>query len=99
MKISFNKSSIGSSVSSIGFIPRVKDSFYSSMEWLSLRKQALKRACYKCSWCNSTKRLYVDHIKEIKDGGSRTDLGNLQVLCASCHNKKTSLAKKMRQNN
>ncbi|MBT3205587.1 MAG: hypothetical protein HOB14_00275 [Gammaproteobacteria bacterium] len=32
----------------------------------------------------------VDHIIEIKDGGSQLDERNLQSLCHACHNAKTS---------
>lgn len=45
--------------------------------------------------CQSCKRVvgksreaHIDHIKPKKHGGT-DDPGNLQVLCASCHAKKT----------
>ena len=31
----------------------------------------------------------VDHVKELKDGGDPWDVDNLEVLCKSCHAKKT----------
>lgn len=38
----------------------------------------------------------VDHIKEIKDGGSKLSLDNLQSMCLPCHNLKTAETKAQR---
>jgi 5-methylcytosine-specific restriction endonuclease McrA len=38
----------------------------------------------------------VDHIKEIKDGGDRLSLENLQSMCIPCHNIKTAKEKQHR---
>lgn len=35
------------------------------------------------------RRMFVDHIKERKDGGALLDLANLQTLCGSHHTTKT----------
>lgn len=60
--------------------------FYNSENWKRLRRMKL----YKnplCEWCNKVANV-VDHIKRLREGGSRNDLLNLQSLCSSCHNKK-----------
>jgi len=62
---------------------------YSSKKWKLARKQALFRDDGWCVHCKEVPADLVDHIKEIKDGGSPYDLDNLQSLCKSCHNKKT----------
>jgi 5-methylcytosine-specific restriction endonuclease McrA len=64
---------------------------YSSNRWKVLRNELRKEKPY-CEHCGVTakqKRLMVDHIKEIRDGGAPFDKANLQVLCDSCHASKT----------
>lgn len=39
----------------------------------------------------------VDHVKELKDGGDPWDVDNLEVLCKSCHAKKTGEEVKKRR--
>jgi len=49
----------------------------------ALRRAALARANYRCERCGATTGLQVDHIQPVCDGG--VELGNLQILCRSCH--------------
>lgn len=42
-----------------------------------------------CVQCGSGLRLEVDHIVPESEGGSSTDMSNLQLLCGSCHDAKT----------
>lgn len=63
--------------------------FYQSKAWRRLREQALKRDAGLCLLCGA-KADVVDHIKEIKDGGAKLEIHNLQALCHSCHNQKSA---------
>lgn len=69
-------------------IGRDKD-FYNSREWAKLRYEALKLSNGKCELCSRTNKesiLHVDHIKpRHKYPNLELDLGNLQVLCATCN--------------
>jgi len=71
----------------------VQDEVYQTKRWREIRKIALNRDKGLCIWCFKENRIepavIVDHIVEIKDGGAKWDLENLQCLCRSCHNKKT----------
>lgn len=66
--------------------------YYNSQPWEQLRKQKLARDPF-CEECKKSgtliKATMVDHIHEIKDGGDRQDIDNLQSLCWSCHSRKT----------
>ena len=62
--------------------------FYKSPAWRKVRRIALRRDPI-CKICRRNTSTVVDHIIEIKDGGSRLSLDNLQGLCAACHNTKT----------
>ncbi|MEE4303592.1 MAG: HNH endonuclease signature motif containing protein [Wenzhouxiangella sp.] len=58
--------------------------------WPALRLQALRRDGWRCVQCGNRVGLEVDHIKPVRDAPDLAfELGNLQVLCTSCHAKKT----------
>lgn len=65
--------------------------FYDTSQWRKLRAWLL-RSHPLCAQCEREGRVIpgvlVDHIVPIEDGGSRTEVSNLQVLCLACHNKK-----------
>lgn len=68
--------------------------FYRSPAWKRVRKIQLTKhpICINCD----RPAAIVDHIVEIRDGGSRLSLSNLQSMCISCHNTKTAEAKQNR---
>ena len=73
--------------------PKVADPFYSSPEWIALRDRVRREAGGRCQapGCERVeRRMFVDHIVELKDGGAPLDRGNLQLLCASLHVAKTA---------
>lgn len=64
----------------------------STRRWQALRMAVLERDGWACVQCRATRRLEVDHIQPVR---ARPDLAfnprNCQVLCASCHTRKTRL--------
>ncbi|PIE71622.1 MAG: HNH endonuclease [Deltaproteobacteria bacterium] len=73
--------------------------FYSTSQWQKLRRWYRKRHPF-CELCLidglTVPAELVDHIVEIKDGGSKTDPENLQSLCRRCHAIKTSKERRKR---
>lgn len=70
--------------------------FYNSTRWRALSKHQLtiQPLCQECLKNNRfIKAQIADHIVPIKNGGEKYDIDNLQSLCLSCHNKKTSKEK------
>ncbi len=76
--------------------------FYKSKKWINLRNYVRLRDNYTCQHC---KRLIVkdkwivDHIVEINEKNKNDNeilynKNNLELLCISCHNKKTFGSKK-----
>lgn len=49
-----------------------------------LKKQVYEKCKSKCVKCGSVENLHIHHIVEFSKGG-RTELENLELLCASCH--------------
>lgn len=64
--------------------------WWEEKEFIELRKKCLERDEYKCVNCGEKdKELYCDHIipyRQVKNH----KLENLQMLCGSCHSKKTN---------
>ena len=72
-------------------MPKERDDFYKSPEWMALRDRVRADAKWTCQRPGCGKRgLYVDHIVELRDGGARLDRSNAELLCASCHTTKTN---------
>lgn len=70
------------------------DTFYHSAAWKKARNVIKVRDNGLCQECLRDKRItigtIVDHIIPLKqDWHKRLDESNLQLLCQSCHNKKT----------
>jgi 5-methylcytosine-specific restriction protein A len=77
--------------------PKTVAQHYTTTALKAWSAAALRRAGYKCEKCSrSDGRLYADHKRELRDGGAALDLGNAQILCAVCHQKKTARARSER---
>lgn len=60
--------------------------------WQVLRHAVLERDGWKCRCCGTRKRLEVDHIQPVRTAPDKAfDPRNLQVLCGTCHTKKTRI--------
>lgn len=72
---------------------RTGDKIYHSTVWRKLRQYYFNTQHGICEWCGSPGDI-VDHIEEITAGNVNDpyitlNIDNLQLLCLSCHNKKT----------
>lgn len=79
--------------------PKVADPFYSSEAWIELRDRVRREAGGRCQvpCCGRIeRRMFVDHIVELKDGGAPLDRRNVQLLCSSHHAAKTADARARR---
>ena len=65
---------------------KIRQSFKLGKTTLSDGREVPNTLCIECYKQGIVKEMYaVDHIIRIKDGGSRTDLNNLQGLCERHH--------------
>ena len=78
------------------------DPFYVSPQWKAIRLKALRRDDYRCQECDAhclgKKRNkptpHVDHIIPRKESPKLAlVLSNLRTLCASCHSKRSAMAR------
>ena len=72
---------------------RENQDFYNSKEWRDLRAWFVKKhpLCVTCRENGIAKLVQiVDHIVEIKDGGSLLCVTNLMSMCIGCHNTKSA---------
>lgn len=78
-------------------LPKTADPFYLTSAWRSLVARLIKLRGRQCQKCGRTGcRLYGDHVVELKDGGAMLDEANIELLCGSCHGRKTAAAAKAR---
>jgi len=75
-----------------------KDPIYNTPEFQAWRAEVIARAdgrCeaitngHRCSNAQPERRMYADHIVELRDFGKPFDVNNGQCLCASHHTIKT----------
>ena len=65
--------------------------FYGTAEWQRTREAVITERGRRCEDCGATPvRLFVDHIRELRDGGAPHDPRNLRVRCGACHAAKTA---------
>jgi 5-methylcytosine-specific restriction enzyme A len=78
--------------------PKITASHYNTPEHKAWAREVTRRAGGACQACGAIgKRLFADHVIELRDGGSPTDPTNGRALCGSCHTKKTADARAARQ--
>lgn len=71
--------------------------FYRTQEWVKLVAKIIAKRGRRCEGEECPRinrslrgeRIFADHIVEIQDDGALFDEGNIQLLCGSCHSKKT----------
>jgi 5-methylcytosine-specific restriction protein A len=74
---------------SVQLPPKQREPYYVTPQHQVWSRLIKERASYTCEKCGRTDtRLFADHIKEIRDGGT-WDTSNGQCLCGSCHTAKT----------
>lgn len=56
---------------------------YANLFNRDMRKKLLNKDSL-CAKCGASKKLTIDHIKPIKDGG-KNDINNIQILCSICN--------------
>jgi 5-methylcytosine-specific restriction endonuclease McrA len=75
-------------------LPKVTESIYGSGAWREAKARVYATQPHICAHCQRQGvRLYVDHIRELRDGGAAFDTSNLQLLCSPCHGRKTAKAR------
>ena len=86
-------------------IPPAKtaDPFYRSPEWQALLGRLIRERGRRCedqqhdpAQSRTDRRIYGDHIVELKDGGAPLDPANILLRCAPCHGRKTAAARAAR---
>lgn len=74
--------------------PKVARAFYLTPAWRAARELALALGNHQCAHCGRRACvLYVDHIRELTDGGAPFEQSNLEPLCGACHTRKTGRAR------
>jgi len=86
--------------------PKKKAEVYNSPDFIRFRSTVLARAGYQCEHIDQLgrrcekhrpgSRLYAHHRVELRDGGSLTDPGNGECLCAEHHQHRTMAARMQR---
>ncbi len=54
------------------------------------------RVCQGVGCGRTNTRLFGDHVVELQDGGAELDPSNVQLMCGSCHTRKTAAARAAR---
>jgi hypothetical protein len=83
--------------------PKFTVAFYGTAAWKSLMREIIAKRGRQCQdpACQTPnrargKRVYGDHVVELKDGGEPLDPGNVSLRCASCHSLKSAEARRQR---
>jgi 5-methylcytosine-specific restriction endonuclease McrA len=64
-----------------------RQAFYSSAEWAEVVPKVWARDNYQCQRCGASSHgLHIHHLETFANKKCRADMGNLVLLCKSCHN-------------
>ncbi len=77
--------------------PKKAAPFYLSPEWRALMDGIIRIRGRRCedplhdpTRPRICRRIFGDHIRELKDGGAPLDQHNIMLRCGSCHTRKTA---------
>lgn len=80
--------------------PKVADPHYQTPEHKAWRTEVIRRSGGQCqdAACKTPgrgigRRLFADHVRELRDGGAPFDPANGMALCGACHTRKTAAAR------
>lgn len=77
--------------------PKRADAFYLSLAWRELVAGLVRTRGRRCQHCGRVNcRVYGDHIVELADGGAPLDPAGIQLLCGSCHQRKSAAMRALR---
>lgn len=94
VKLTGRKPRLAARPSRLAAAPKKALAFYLKPEWRVLVSRLIAKRGRKCEKCGAQGvRIYGDHVVELKDGGAELDEGNIELLCAPCHGRKTAQAK------
>jgi 5-methylcytosine-specific restriction protein A len=84
--------------------PKAADPLYHTGNYKTWRVEVIARAGGRCEAVTNgqrcgrkERRMFADHVDEVRDGGDRFDLANGQCLCGSHHTAKTAQARAARR--
>lgn len=77
--------------------PKTVDPIYNDPRWRDLLARLIKERGKRCQKCGRTgTRIFGDHVIELKDGGEPFADDNVELLCGSCHTRKTNAVRAAR---
>lgn len=71
--------------------PKTAKPFYLTRAWRRLVMRLIRERGRRCEQCERKGcRVFGDHKVELADGGAALDPNNVELLCGSCHSRKTA---------
>jgi 5-methylcytosine-specific restriction protein A len=102
-KLRLAKPILAAAPPSVKTVPKHTNAFYLTPEWRRLVGDLVHQRGRRCEKCGQLRdqdgrpiRVFGDHVIELRDGGALLDPSNVQLLCGSCHAKK-SIAERIKR--